>query len=541
MPPRRRTQPAPDSWRAFQETIPGAEIGPMPDNHRPPSFKDTRQVPGREYLDPILWDGDDFREDATNLPEGFERLALPQSYFLLFFDDDILSFLAEKTNAYAAAKRAGTDSTRSRPWYPTCADEMQIWIGINLNRFQQIRRYFHIDDPEQPDLTGDDLGNRPWYHKFEKLASKLREKFHKRFNLGTAGSVDESMAMCTGRTFHTVHIDRKPITDGYKIITLAFSGYVWDFIWWSGSGSGDAGPSDWNEFYQTHHGITSRSALAVLTLCHTLPLELLQFVIFMDNFYTSIKLFALMHDHLKIGACGTVRYGNSIPKEIRALEDPISQRNYQKTVIGSDGRRRRNPIPPPPLTRLEKAQKEWNWLEQVVLPGSVLCWAWRDNGIVTGLSTIHSPDDEFIVKAQRRPKNPNTAVEEAFEELRQQGNSDESLPEFTHREWMEHAAIGMIVDGYQKLKGHTARTSDLPNTVEILAAGRKREARTALKVIDRLHSHVALPAERFEGPPERHYLSRQYGGATCAYQIVVPTTNFVKIGTLRRRVPDTPT
>lgn len=199
------------------------------------------------------------------------------------------------------------------------------------------------------------------------MATRLRTRFQKYFQPGTCVTIDESMAMCTGKTYHKVHIDRKPIIDGYKIVTLALNGYIWDFLWWSGSGAGDAGPSEWNQHYRVQHGITFCSALAVLTLCHSLPFEEYQFIIFMDNFYTSIKLFSLMRTELGIGACGTIRYGNDIPKEIKAIESPLSQKNYAKTIVDSDGKRRRNPHPPPPLTALKKRQKQWNWLEQVRL------------------------------------------------------------------------------------------------------------------------------------------------------------------------------
>lgn len=423
----------PDSWKTFQESIPGAEIGPMPDWYCPPSIRlsNYKEAPGREqFEDPILWEtpGTD-REDSTNLPPLFsesDTLLSPILYFSLFFDDEILSFLSKMTNAYAEVKRAedtenlGVPLPNERPWYPTCAEEIKVWIGINLYlgylgrsdieglwsttngvwqifdhmslvRFEQIRRYFHIYGPDDLSQLPSEL-QPPWYHKFDKFASKLRTRFHQYFKPGTRCSIDESMAMCTGRTYHKTHIDRKPITDGYKIITLAFAGYVWDFIWWSGNGSEDAGPSEWNDFYRRYHGITSRSSLAVLTLCHTLPFDELVFVIFMDNFYASIKLFALLRTVLNIGACGTIRQGNgnNIPKQLLALEDPESQRHYQKTIVLPTGQRRRNPIPPPPLTEREKMQREWNWLEEVVLEGSVYCFAWRDNGIVYGMVSFEN-------------------------------------------------------------------------------------------------------------------------------------------------------
>lgn len=170
---------------------------------------------------------------------------------------------------YAEEQRVTPDGTEppysfDRPWWPTCGEEIKVWLGINLYlgylgrtdiagawssrnriwqvyehmslvRFEQLRRYFHIYGPDDISQLPEDL-QPPWYIKFERLASKLRTRFHAFVNPGTCISIDESMAMCTGRTFHKTHINRKPITDGYKIITAACNGYVWDFLWWSGSG-----------------------------------------------------------------------------------------------------------------------------------------------------------------------------------------------------------------------------------------------------------------------------------------------------------------
>ncbi|MFX3650895.1 MAG: hypothetical protein ACE3JU_26425 [Paenibacillus sp.] len=86
----------------------------MPDGYVPPSFRDFRPIPGIEHLDPIEWDTPEtFREDATNLLQSFPSLQSPLHYFSLFFDNEVLSFLAESTNEYASAKRAERVTLRS--------------------------------------------------------------------------------------------------------------------------------------------------------------------------------------------------------------------------------------------------------------------------------------------------------------------------------------------------------------------------------------------------------------------------------------------
>ncbi|RPA71962.1 hypothetical protein BJ508DRAFT_184517, partial [Ascobolus immersus RN42] len=143
--------------------------------------------------------------------------------------------------------------------------ELKIWIGINLYmaslgernvrrcwdsvsglyqitehmsllRFQQIRRYFHIFGPsdyDDLDETHPVELRPPWFYKFEPVAEILRPLFRKYLHPGTFAAIDECVAQCTGRTKHKTHFERKPISDGYKIIALAFVGYIWDFLWWS--------------------------------------------------------------------------------------------------------------------------------------------------------------------------------------------------------------------------------------------------------------------------------------------------------------------
>ncbi|RPA78035.1 hypothetical protein BJ508DRAFT_329684 [Ascobolus immersus RN42] len=174
----------PESWKAFQESIPGAEIGEMPENYVPPRIQNHRPIPGHlHHFNPVEWDTPDtFRKDRTKLPEGFETLQDPSLYFTLFFTDEIFEFLAEMTNAYAVSKQAAIDELgdvdiQQRPWWPTCGEEIKVWIGINLylgflgrknveslwdstngvwqvydymskTRFEQLRRFFHIYGPD---------------------------------------------------------------------------------------------------------------------------------------------------------------------------------------------------------------------------------------------------------------------------------------------------------------------------------------------------------------------------------------------------------
>ena len=62
-----------------------------------------------------------------NLPPEFCGQS-PSDFFMLFFDEEQFTNLAENTNAYAAVKEAGRDG--SRKWYATQAGEMMIFVGL---------------------------------------------------------------------------------------------------------------------------------------------------------------------------------------------------------------------------------------------------------------------------------------------------------------------------------------------------------------------------------------------------------------------------
>lgn len=233
---------------------------------------------------------------------------------------------------------------------------------MSLNRFQQLRRYFHVYGPSN-DI--DDINpNRPWYYKFEPLCSILRPLFRQYLHPVTYCAIDKCIAQFTGRTKHTTYIERKPITDGYKIIALAFAGYIWDFVWWSGDSTNQnkvntPGPSQYNNLWKDTYGFTARSQQAVLTLCMSLSYFEITFGIFMDNYYTSIKLFSFMRTMFGIGAMGTLRFGKNLnsdfSRQIQQLKNdvPTSQGDWTYWIVDQQGTRRRNPVPRPPRTAKE--------------------------------------------------------------------------------------------------------------------------------------------------------------------------------------------
>ena len=169
----------------------------------------------------------------------------------------------------------------------------------------------------------------------------------------------------SGRSNHTIRIRGKPTPEGYKIFALCDHGYTYTFL-----------PSSRvhkNEEVSIVDGITYTGSV-VLHLALQLPYKRKPFNIFMDNYFSSISLFAWLRRN-NIGACGTVRAASrGFPKELKVPKRAKLEWNYQTgRVVGEDE--------------------------------DVLAALWMDNGPVTMLTTIHGLGKDWQVsKNRRRPR-----------------------------------------------------------------------------------------------------------------------------------------
>ncbi|GBB97601.1 hypothetical protein RclHR1_03010004 [Rhizophagus clarus] len=174
------------------------------------------------------------------------------------------------------------------------------------------------------------------------------------------------IARFSGRSAHTVRIKNKPTPEGYKILSFCDAGYTYTFIFTSR--------------IQTHPKIQQVSDLSkvgneVYHLTSQLPIEDKSFNIYMDNYFSSIKLFKYLREK-KIGACGTVRTNSA---------------NFPKVL------------------KVNK-KLDWDTLSGVVV-NNILAILWMDNGPVTMLSTIHQIDNKnenWIERVRRRPRETST-------------------------------------------------------------------------------------------------------------------------------------
>jgi hypothetical protein len=100
------------------------------------------------------------------------------------------------------------------------------------------------------------------------------------------------------RSSDTYKMLNKPIKQGYKIFALADNGYVWHF-----------------QLSSRQHGIRELKKVDKLTLTGSMVLQMAQllpkflnsyFVIYMDNYFTSIPLFSMLRKQ-NISAARTTR------------------------------------------------------------------------------------------------------------------------------------------------------------------------------------------------------------------------------------------
>ncbi|PVH67639.1 hypothetical protein DL98DRAFT_279450 [Cadophora sp. DSE1049] len=168
----------------------------------------------------------------ATLPPDFPPTVEPYDYFALFFTPDLLKVITSNTNRYASLQRIQVKQERARQWYDLVVEECWVFIGvliymgvheeprinmywntdktrgpihtisthITLNRYEEIKRYCHISNPEDDERLGRHLPtNTIWWYKVEPLASQLQASCQKYYSPSSEVSIDELMVRCFGR------------------------------------------------------------------------------------------------------------------------------------------------------------------------------------------------------------------------------------------------------------------------------------------------------------------------------------------------------
>lgn len=249
---------------------------------------------------------------VKNPPDIVYEKKTPLEFFYLFFDEEVLANIENQTNLYAQQKNYNLNMTRSEllvvfgglllSGYGKYPNKRLYWSNesdvpkilsesMRLNRFEAILRHLHLNDNSQID-------NDNKLYKLQPLIDKLNENFKKYGGLDEYVSIDESMIPYYGKHFAKQFIKGKPIRFGFKNWAICTNnGYMLSFDIYTGKNK--------NIQKQTNlFGLGGTVVLNLLELAEIPPNQ--GYKIFMDNYFTSIKLL----DHLStLGYCatGTVR------------------------------------------------------------------------------------------------------------------------------------------------------------------------------------------------------------------------------------------
>lgn len=247
----------------------------------------------------------------------------PLELFKLFFSQDAVEMLCRNTNKQAARNIAQGCKYK---WSALKVDEFYKYIGLvfhmalvkldhiqdywrqnnifsaafprtvmSRDRYRTISWNVHMSDPDE-DRENDMRRGTPHYDRLfrvKPLMDKIREAcktcYHPKRNL----AVDERMVATKAKTGMTQYMKRKPTKWGFKLFVMADSsnGYTVDFTVYTGKDSSYTGQGI---SYDTVMSLMDPSFLGS------------GYHVYMDNFYTSPKLFRDLHAR-KFGACGTYR------------------------------------------------------------------------------------------------------------------------------------------------------------------------------------------------------------------------------------------
>lgn len=342
----------------------------------------------------------------------------PLALLDLFIPPRIYAIIIENTNSYTIVKNVSItrSSTNIRYQQPTDENEIRVLFGIlfyisihkepnykvyqeipkpngpihallnhmSLNRYENLRRYLHISplklmEPQEPLEPLDKAQNTPkdledlehWWQRLEPMLSTFRTTCRLYLIPGTEVAIDEIMVRFFGRSSDTCKMPNKPIKQGYKIFALADDGYIWHF-----------------QLSSRQYGITELEKVDELTLIGSMVLQMARllpkflnsyYVIYIDNYFTSIPLFSMLHRE-NIGIARTTRAsGIDFPTLLTVLHKNWSTKLDWGTTITD-------------------------------VVDNVLCIGWQDNNFVLGLSIVHTVHEASsqVSSKHNRPSSTST-------------------------------------------------------------------------------------------------------------------------------------
>lgn len=274
--------------------------------------------------------------------------------FKKFFSKDVFEKITSSTNRYAELNRSGSDeNSGGRPWKPVTGADIKLFIAshiymglvqirnkemywkrseslplhpclvsLSLGRWQQIKRYFHIENPDDEPEDGDeDEEQLKFCHKVEWLAEHIRTISKELIDPGTNFSYDEAMVRFMGRSKDTIMAPHKPIKEGYEVMCLCtpgrYEGYVVDFFMQGKKKDDEEYTFEIPEQYRNislFNGLSNTNKIMLNMILRTVNKYrngdiTRTATVYADNLFVNVPVLAYLRLH-NIGVCGTFR-GNA--------------------------------------------------------------------------------------------------------------------------------------------------------------------------------------------------------------------------------------
>ncbi len=259
----------------------------------------------------------------------------PVEYFLKLVPDDLLTDIVYNSNLYATQSDC--------PNFNLTVPELKQFLGINFvmtyiryprlrqywsqdealrcaiiadsmtnKRFEQIRRYLHFTNNDNPDAD-----DRLW--KLRPFLEKLKISFREAVDGEEFQAVDEMMIPFKGKSSLKQYIKSKPHKWGYKVwVRAGVTGYVYNFEVYQGKGGGRGQPSD-----------LGACPDVVLRLCSDIKGK--NFKVFFDNLFTTIPLIQRLRSD-GIYSVGTIRKNRLMGANEKLLNERELRREGRGTT-----------------------------------------------------------------------------------------------------------------------------------------------------------------------------------------------------------------
>ncbi|XP_056108147.1 piggyBac transposable element-derived protein 4-like [Rhinichthys klamathensis goyatoka] len=306
------TRPAKRSRNAQHQPAPPPTQQPAPLSWK--TEKDPDIAPPVSRFQPARTPGPQLSSTSTYTPLDL---------FKLFFPVQIIQTLCQNTNKQAAKQMA---QGKKYKWLDVNIGEFYKYIGLLLymamvkldsiadywrqnhffslplpvqimprDRYRALSWNLHLSDPEE-DVQNDKKKGTADHDKLfrlKPLMNTIKNACKSFYHPHRDVAVDERMVASKAKTGMTQYMKAKPIKWGFKLFVLADSrnGYTVDFSVYTGKSDIPSG-----------HGL---SYDVVMSLVQPGYLGT-GYHIYMDNFYSSPKLFRALHEQ-KFAACGTYR------------------------------------------------------------------------------------------------------------------------------------------------------------------------------------------------------------------------------------------